>query len=87
MRTERQAHIDRLIIRTLASASGYPFPEGVIRDHLALRVVPPVQTAEVNNSLAYLESQLRISSIQGETCLLWELTDAGRGWWSRNQFA
>lgn len=86
MRTERQAYLDTLILRSLASVGSYPMPEGALRDHLALRVVPPARAAEVDDSLRYLESQRRIGAIEGETGLLWRLTDTGRSWWTEHRF-
>lgn len=86
MRTERQAYLDKQIIRVLAASGSNPLPETALRDHLDLRIAPPPRAQEIDQSLAYLESGRRIIATEGESCLLWRLTETGRSWWAENQF-
>lgn len=84
MRTERQAYIDHQVLRVLAACGSNPLPETALRDHLELRVSPPVRTHEIDQSINYLDSQRRIVSTEGETGPLWRLTDSGKSWWAEH---
>lgn len=84
MRSERQSFIERQTLRILADCGSYPLPERALRDHLALRVVPPVRAAEIDGCLRYLEGERRIIAVEGESGLLWGLTDTGRLWWEQH---
>lgn len=78
MRNERQAYLDRQILRILASCGENPLPEKALRDHMELRIAPPARAAEIDQSLAYLESKRRIYASEGETGLLWVITQSGK---------
>lgn len=80
MRSERQAYIDKCILRAVEACGSFPLPESALRDQLSVRLAPPARTAEIDDSIAYLESERRITAIEGETCLAWTLTPAGKGW-------
>lgn len=84
MRTERQSYIDRLILKALVACGDYPLPETALRDQLGLRVVPPARAQEIDDSLRYLESHRRIDGLEGETCMIWQITESGRLWWQRH---
>lgn len=86
MRTERQSLIDRLILKALVACGDYPLPESALRDQLGLRVVPPVRAQEVDDSLRYLEGRRRIIAHEGESSLIWRITDLGRSWWHEHAF-
>jgi hypothetical protein len=84
MRTSRQAYLDKCILRAVEACGSFPLPESALRDQLSVRLAPPARTQEIDDSLRYLESERRITAIEGETCLAWILTTAGKGWLAAN---
>ena len=84
MRTLRQNRIDRALARVLGSIGDYLLPDATLRTEVALHVVPPPTTAEMDEAIRHADTQRRIIGIQGETGPKWKLSEVGQAWHAEN---
>ena len=86
MRTPRQTTIDRAVLAALSAVPAEMLlSEDTLRADAARIAQPRATTAELDDSIQYLDTKRRIAGIDGEASMQWQITDAGRLWRAQNR--